>query len=49
VGAIGLRAGRHVLHIEGLHTESGDVPVLLWQAPGGAMSRVPESAFSHTQ
>jgi hypothetical protein len=49
VGAMGLRAGRHVLHVEGLHTESGDAPVLLWQAPGGAMSRVPESAFSHTQ
>ncbi len=47
VGAIGLRAGKHALQVEGLHSDSGDAPVLLWQAPGRAMVRVPDAAFSH--
>jgi hypothetical protein len=46
VGAVGLRAGKHALHIEGLHSESGDAPVLLWQESGVAIARVPESAYS---
>lgn len=46
VGAVGLRAGKHALHIEGLHSESGDAPALLWQESGAAMARVPESAYS---
>jgi PA14 domain/PKD domain len=49
VGAIGLRAGKHALHIEGLHADSGDAPVLLWQGPGMEMSKVPESALLHAR
>jgi hypothetical protein len=45
VGALGLRAGRHALRIEGLHAESGDAPVLLWEGPGLPLARVPASAF----
>ncbi len=46
-GSIGLRAGKHTLHIEGLHQGSGDAPILLWQAPGHSMMRVPDTAYSH--
>ena len=49
VGAIGLRAGKHALHIEGLHEESGGTPILLWQANGLPLTNVPESAFFHTR
>ncbi len=47
VGSIGLRAGKHTLHVEGLHQVSGDVPILLWQAPGQSPVRVPNAAYSH--
>jgi hypothetical protein len=46
VGSLGLRAGRHALHIEGLHEESGDAPILLWQGPGLPLARVPAGAYS---
>jgi hypothetical protein len=46
VGAIGLRAGKHALHVEGLNSQSGGAPVLLWQGPGAAMARVPDGALS---
>jgi hypothetical protein len=46
VGSLGLRAGRHTIHIEGLHAASGDAPILLWQGPGMERTRVPDSAFS---
>jgi hypothetical protein len=49
VGAIGLRAGKHALHIEALHEESGDAPVLLWQRPGIQMEKVPDAAFSRSR
>jgi len=47
VGSLGLRAGRHAIHVEGLHAASGDAPILLWQMPGGERTRVPDSAYSH--
>jgi hypothetical protein len=46
-GSIGLRAGRHVIHIEGLHQLSGGAPILLWQGPGLALQSVAAAAFSH--
>jgi PA14 domain/PKD domain len=49
VGAIGLRAGKHALHIEGLHAESGGAPILLWQRNGSALANVPESGYSHAR
>lgn len=47
VGSLGLRAGKHSLHVEGLHSESGSAPILLWQAPGQPLMQVPAAAFSH--
>ena len=48
VGSLGLRAGPHTIHIEGLLTASGDAPILLWQGPGLPQSSVPASAFSRS-
>ena len=48
VGSLGMRAGLHAIHIEGLHTTSGDAPVLLWQGPGVPPGAVPASAFSRS-
>jgi hypothetical protein len=47
VGSLGLRAGKHMIHIEGLHSVSGDAPILLWQGPSLPMGSVPAAAFSH--
>jgi hypothetical protein len=49
VGAIGLRAGRHMLHVEGIDSAGGGAPVLLWQGPGAQMVRVPQGAFSRAE
>jgi hypothetical protein len=46
-GAIGLRAGRHTLHVEGLHSVSQGVPQLLWEGPGLPLNAVPAAAYSH--
>ena len=48
VGSLGLRAGKHAIHIEGLHQVSGSAPILLWQGPGMALQSVAVTAFSHT-
>jgi len=32
-GALGLRAGKHAFHLEGLHSASEDAPRLLWEGP----------------
>ncbi|MGB6745529.1 MAG: PA14 domain-containing protein [Terracidiphilus sp.] len=48
-GSIGLRAGKHAIHIEGLHQVSGGAPILLWQGPGLALQSVAASAFSHPE
>ena len=49
VGSLGLRAGLHAIHIEGLHAASGDAPILLWQGPRLPMAKVPPAAFSHSK
>ncbi len=46
-GSLGLRAGRHVLHVEGLTFASQGPPRLLWEGPGLPLSDVPQSAYSH--
>jgi len=46
-GSLGLRAGRHIFHLEGLHSVSEGSPRLLWEGPGLPLSDVPAEAFSH--
>ena len=46
-GSIGLRAGRHSLHIEGLHSVSQGSPRLLWEGPSLPLTDVPPDAYSH--
>jgi len=46
-GSLGLRAGRHTLHLEGLHSVSQGAPRLLWEGPGLPLIEVPAAAFSH--
>jgi hypothetical protein len=46
-GAIGLRAGHHSLHVEGLHSVSQDQPRVLWEGPSLPLNDVPPQAFSH--
>jgi hypothetical protein len=45
-GSIGLRAGRHALHVEELHSASEGPPRLLWEGPGLPIIDVPQAAFS---
>jgi hypothetical protein len=45
-GSIGLRAGRHALHVEELHSASEGPPRLLWEGPGLPIVDVPQAAFS---
>ena len=47
VGSIGLRAGKHTLHLEGLHSASEGEPRLLWEGPGLPLTDVPPAAYSH--
>ena len=46
-GSLGLRAGKHLFHLEGLHSTGEGQPRLLWEGPGLPLSDVPPSAFSH--
>jgi hypothetical protein len=46
-GAIGLRAGRHTFHLEGLHSASEGEPRVMWEGPGIPLTDVPLAAFSH--
>lgn len=46
-GELGLRAGKHTLHVEALHTASQGPPRLLWEGPGLQMTDVPDAAYSH--
>jgi hypothetical protein len=45
-GAVGLRAGRHTLRVEGLHSASEGDPRVLWEGPGIRLAEVPAAAFS---
>ena len=46
-GSLGLRAGLHRLHVEGLHSASEGEPRLLWEGPSLGLTDVPPAAFSH--
>jgi hypothetical protein len=48
-GSLGLRAGRHTLHVEGLHSASEGDPQLKWEGPGLPLGPVPAAAYSHRQ
>jgi hypothetical protein len=48
-GSIGLRAGKHVLHIEGLHFASQGWPRVMWEGPALPLNDVPAGAFSHAR
>ena len=45
-GSMGLRAGKHTFHLEGLHTASEGVPRVLWEGPGLRQTDVPPGAYS---
>jgi hypothetical protein len=46
-GSLGLRAGKHALHVEGLHSASEGSPRLLWEGPALSLTDVPPAAYSH--
>jgi len=46
-GSMGLRAGKHTFHLEGLHSVSQGAPRLLWEGPALPLNDVPAAAFSH--
>jgi hypothetical protein len=46
-GSLGLRAGKHTLHLEGLHSASEGAPRLLWEGPALPLTDVPPAAYSH--
>lgn len=46
-GSLGLRAGKHSFHLEGLHSASSGVPHLLWTGPGLPLTEIPAGAYSH--
>jgi hypothetical protein len=46
-GSLGLRAGKHTLHIEDLHQASEGPPRLLWEGPSLPPADVPAAAYSH--
>jgi hypothetical protein len=46
-GSLGLRAGKHTLHLEGLHSASAGTPRLLWEGPALPLTDVPPVAYSH--
>jgi hypothetical protein len=46
-GSLGMRAGKHSLHLEGLHSVSQGSPRLMWEGPGMPLADVPPAALSH--
>jgi hypothetical protein len=46
-GSLGLRAGKHKFHLEGLHSDSQGSPRLLWEGPALPLTDVPPAAYSH--
>jgi hypothetical protein len=46
-GTIGLRVGKHLIHLESLASMSPGSPRLLWEGPGIGLTDVPSIAFSH--
>jgi hypothetical protein len=47
LGSLGLRAGKHSFHLEGLHSASEGAPRLLWEGPALPLTDVPPAAYSH--
>jgi hypothetical protein len=48
-GSLGLRAGKHILHLEGLHSVSQGAPQILWEGPSLPITAVPSAAYSHAR
>ena len=48
-GSIGLRAGRHAIHIEALNTASQGSPRLMWEGPGLQLGDLPDATYSHAR
>jgi hypothetical protein len=48
-GSLGLRAGKHTLHLEGLHSVSQGAPQILWEGPALPLTPVPSAAYSHSR
>lgn len=48
-GSIGLRAGKHSIHVEGLHSLSNGAPRVLWEGPGLGLTDVPAAAYSRAR
>ncbi len=48
-GSLGLRAGKHTFHLEGLHSASQGAPRLLWEGPALPLTDVPPAAYSHAR
>ena len=48
-GSLGLRAGKHAFHLEGLHTASEGVPRVMWEGPGLPLTEVPLAAYGHVR
>jgi hypothetical protein len=46
-GSLGLRAGKHTFHLEGLHSASPGSPRLLWEGPALPLTEVPSAAYTH--
>ena len=45
-GSLGLRAGKHTIHVEGLHSVSEGVPRVSVGGSGVAADRLPAAAYS---
>jgi len=48
-GSLGLRAGKHTIHVEGLHAVSEGESRLLWEGPGILLTDVPPQVYSHVR
>jgi hypothetical protein len=46
-GSLGLHAGKHSFHLEGLHSASEGAPRLLWEGPALPLTDVPPAVYSH--
>ena len=46
-GSMGLRAGKHTIHIEGLHSLSQGTPRILWEGPALSLTDIPPAAYFH--
>jgi hypothetical protein len=45
-GSLGLRAGKHLFHLEALHSASPGAARLLWEGPALPLTDIPLAAFS---